>query len=116
MSIPSSGDTYESHFSEAQEGKSSIAPLGKGARVPLSDTHPEAEKVMIEGYRRMPGWQKLQQVTALTQMVNDLALADIRHRHPNAEEEEVRMRLASRWLSPELMRRVYGWDPDREGY
>jgi hypothetical protein len=24
--------------------------------------------------------------------------------------------LASRWLSAETMRKVYGWDPDEEGY
>ncbi len=82
----------------------------------LSDTHPRAEKVMIELYRQMPGWQKLRQVTELTQLVDELARSDIRRRHPNADEREVFLRLASRWLSPELMRNVYQWDPDREGY
>jgi hypothetical protein len=45
-----------------------------------------------------------------------LALVDIRRRHPQAGEHEVRMRLAARFLEPDLMRRVYDWDPDTEGY
>ena len=114
--MPVSNEVPGPRRSNGQHASSSETQSGKRNRTPLSDTHPEAEKVMIEGYRRMPGWQKLLQVTALTQMVNDLALADIRRRHPRATEEEIRMRLGSRWLSRELMRRVYGWDPDREGY
>jgi hypothetical protein len=82
----------------------------------LSDTSPEARKVLIEIYRRMPPWQKLKQVSELILTVRQLALADIRRRYPPADEHELRMRLFSRWLSPEEMRRVYGWDPDKEGY
>jgi hypothetical protein len=99
-----------------QDRKSSEQSGENRPQPPLSDTHPEAERVMIEIYRRMPAWKKLQQVTSLTRLVNELALADIRQRHPNADEEEVKLRLASRWLSAEWMRKVYGWDPDREGY
>jgi hypothetical protein len=84
---------------------------------PLSpDTHPEVEKRLIEAYRRMSAAEKLQRVRELTQFVQQLALADIRRRYPEADEHECRMRLASRWIEPELMRRAYGWDPDKEGY
>ena len=44
------------------------------------------------------------------------ALVDIRKRHPNAGTRELRLRLASRRLDPEIMTRVYGWDPRVEGY
>ena len=47
-------------------------------RPPLSDTSPEAEKVLIELYRRMPAWQKLGQVADLNRTVEELAMADIR--------------------------------------
>jgi len=83
---------------------------------PLSDTSPEAEKVLIELYRRMPAWQKLRQVSELTRAVQELALCDIRRRHPQADEREQKLRLASRWLRAETMRKVYGWDPEKEGY
>jgi hypothetical protein len=71
---------------------------------------------MIAIYRQMPAWQKLRQVSDMTRLVSDLALADIRQRHPQADEWEVKLRLASRWLSADMMRKVYSWDPDREGY
>ena len=91
-------------------------PDHAAARLPLSDTHPEAEKVLIDLYRRMPAWQKLRQVSELTRMVQELALCDIRRRHPHADEREQKLRLASRWLSPETMREVFGWDVENEGY
>lgn len=85
-------------------------------RLGLSDTSPEAEKVLIELYRRMPGWQKVQQVLELNRAVNELALADIRRRYPQASERELFLRLASRRLPAETMRRVFDWDPDEMGY
>jgi len=84
-------------------------------RLPLTDTHPEAEKLMIDLYRWAPSWKKLRQVSELTRMVQELALSDIR-RHPHADEREQQLRLASRWLSSEIMRTVFGWDPEKEGY
>ena len=93
-----------------------IADPDKSEPRPLSDTSPEAERVLIELYRRMPAWQKLRQVSQLTRAVQKLAMCDIRRRHPHADEREQQLRLASRWLDAETMRRVFGWDPDREGY
>ncbi len=87
------------------------------AMKPLSpDTSPEAEAILIEGYRRMPAWKKLQQVGELSELVSQLAMNDIRRRHPQAGERELKLRLASRWIEPELMRKAFGWNPDEEGY
>jgi hypothetical protein len=80
------------------------------------DTPPEVEKIMIEGYRKMPMWKKLQQVRELSQLVYQLAMNDVRRRYPQADEREVKLRLASRWLEAELMRKAFGWDPEKEGY
>lgn len=71
------------------------------------DTPPEIEQMLIEGYRKMPVWRKLQQVGELN---------DIRRRHPQADERELKLRLASRWIEPELMLKVFGWDVEKEGY
>jgi len=87
--------------------------MGDGS---ISDTSPEVEARMIEGYRRMNATQKLECVRALSRTVQELALADIRRRHPKADERELALRLHSRWVAPELMARVFGWDPRREGY
>jgi hypothetical protein len=83
---------------------------------PLSDTHPEAEKVLIEGYRKMSASDKLQQVFAMQRMMYDLQMADVRRRYPDATEEECRLRVASRRLSADAMRKVFHWDPEKEGY
>jgi len=87
-----------------------------GERRPLSDTSPEAERVLIELYRRMPPSRKLRQVLDLNRTVELLALANSRRRHPDADERELRLRLGSRWLDGETMRTVFGWDPEVEGY
>lgn len=81
-----------------------------------NDTHPEAERVLVAGYRRMSGAQKLAQVNALSVAVQQLALLDIRRRHPNADDRELRLRLASRSLDAATMRKAFGWDPDTAGY
>jgi hypothetical protein len=81
-----------------------------------SDTHPAVEALLIEGYRRMSPSQKLERVRALNHAVQELALADIRRRHPDADEREQALRLASRWLDPDLMVHAFGWDVREVGY
>jgi hypothetical protein len=43
-------------------------------------------------------------------------MMDIRRRHPHADERELRLRLASRTMDPELLKRAFGWDVKVEGY
>ena len=83
---------------------------------PPNDTHPEIEALLIAGYRKMSAAQKLERVQALTRAVQELALADVRRRHPNADAREQALRVASRWIEPELMLRAFGWDVRKEGY
>jgi hypothetical protein len=80
------------------------------------DTSPEVERIMIEGYRKMPALKKLEQVWELTQLVRELAMNDIRRRYPLADDRERKLRLASRWLEPKLMKKAFAWDPEKEGY
>ena len=81
-----------------------------------SDTDPAIEAMLVEGYRRMTPAQKLERVRALTRAVQELALADVRRRHPDADEREQALRVASRWIEPELMVRAFGWDVRTKGY
>ena len=81
-----------------------------------NDTHPKIEALLIEGYRKMSPSQKLERVRVLTRAVQELALMDVRRRHPNADEREQALRVASRWLEPELMVRAFGWDVGKQGY
>ena len=83
---------------------------------PTNDTHRKIEAFLIEGYRKMSPSQKLERVRALTRAVQELALLDVRRRHPDADEREQELRVASRWIEPELMVRAFGWDARKMGY
>ncbi len=83
---------------------------------PTNDTHPKIEAFLIEGYRKMSPAQKLERVRALTRAVQELALLDVRRRHPDADAREQALRVASRWIEPDLMVRAFGWDVREVGY
>jgi hypothetical protein len=77
----------------------------------FSDTHPDAEKVQIEGLRAMPIWRKFRLVNDLIVTGRTLALAGLRERFPGASAEELHRRLATLLLGPELADKVYGPEP-----
>jgi hypothetical protein len=74
----------------------------------LSDTHPEAEQVLIELLRQAPVWRKLELMGQLNAMARSLALNNLRRQYPQATESELRRRLAGRVLGEELATAVYG--------
>ena len=83
--------------------------------IPLfNDTSPEAERILVEGYRRMAPGAKLTRVRELTQGVQQMALARLRHEHPSADDAELRLRLASLWLDPQTMKQAFGWEPPKK--
>ncbi len=82
----------------------------------LTDTSDEAERVLVEAYRRMSPAQRIHRVRELIHYANELALSDIRRRHPQATERELQLRLASRRLDPALLREHFGWDVTVQGY
>lgn len=88
-------------------------PMSSGL---ADDTHPIVEALLIEGYRKMSPAQKLERVRSLTRAVQELALTDVRRRHSNADAREQALRVASRWIEPDLMARAFGWDVREMGY
>jgi len=72
------------------------------------DTDPEAERVQMEIYRRMPSWRKFQLVEDANRASRALALAGLRSRHPAATSEEIWRRFLGLWLGEELATEVYG--------
>lgn len=76
----------------------------------ISDTHPEVERILIEGYRRMTPEQRLQRVRELNVRLEIVALAEIKSRLPQASEQELKMHLASRRIPHYLMQKVFGWE------
>ncbi len=80
------------------------------------DTDPEAERALIEMLRRAPTWKRAEHLAGLIHARNVLILADLRRRYPGAGAEELRKRLAARLLPRETVLRLFGWDPEKEGY
>jgi hypothetical protein len=73
-----------------------------------SDTDPEAERIQMEIYRRMPRWRKIELVVEANETARELALAGLRARHPGASPEELQRRLFGLLLGEELATEVYG--------
>jgi hypothetical protein len=81
-----------------------------------SDTPPEVEEILVQGYRRMTPGQRLERVADLNRAVRQLALAGIRQRHgSDLPAEEAKLRLAALSIDRETMIRAFGWDPDEHG-
>lgn len=84
---------------------------------PLSaDTTPEAQRKHYELMRQLSPEQKLSMAFALTDATRKLILADLKHRFPDADENEIKRRFIARVLSREDVIRAYGFDPKAEGY
>jgi len=73
-----------------------------------ADTDPEAERVQIEIFRRMPPWKKAQLIGDAIATSRALAMAGLRKRHPGASPEELHRRFLDLWLGKDLATRVYG--------
>ncbi len=86
------------------------------ARTQSRDTSAEIERRQIEAWRAMNSAQKLAIVSQLTLAAEELACAGIRERHPNATQREIELRLGALRLDRDTMIRVFGWDPEKQGY
>lgn len=87
------------------------------SRSGVIDTSPEAASVLVEGYRRMDGPEKLRRVASLNRSIEQLARARIRARYGDGlTEREMRLRLATLRLGRRLMILAFGWDPQDHGY
>jgi hypothetical protein len=81
-----------------------------------SDTSAAAEAFLVEGYRRMSPAEKLRRVASLNRALSQLAAARIRAQYGDVPEDEMRLRLGALRLGRETMVKVFGWDPDVEGW
>jgi hypothetical protein len=71
------------------------------------DTSADMERRQVAGWRRMTPLDKMRAVSALSRDAQELTLAGIRLRHPDASERECLLRLAEIKLGRELTERVY---------
>jgi len=80
------------------------------------DTDATARALLRDAFRRMTVAEKLERVSQMTLAVQQLALFDVRRRHPQADAREQALRVASRWIPADLMQRAFGWDVRIRGY
>ena len=78
------------------------------------DTHPDAERVQIELWRRMSPLQKAQAVSAASRAVCDLSIAGIRRRTGCKSDRECLAQFALLTLGRELAGIAYPERPDCE--
>lgn len=82
----------------------------------MAKTPEDFERLQIELYRQMSPVQKLKIVFDLNAAAEALHTIDVRSRYPNASEREIRIRVASRRIPPDLMKKFFDWDVEKEGY
>lgn len=71
------------------------------------DTHPEIDRFLMQAFRLMPIWEKAHRINEATKGIQQLAIAGIRHQHPNATPAEIQFHLAVRWLGKETANQLY---------
>jgi len=64
----------------------------------------------------MPDWKKFRRIASLTNGCRRLAKAGLHERYPNATDEELRKRFAALVLDRDTVIKMFGWDPEVEGY
>lgn len=72
----------------------------------LNDTHPEAEQVLREAYRRMPFATKLRQMDVICRTARFLHALGFRQRNPSATEEMIQEDWRLVVLGPDLVRKL----------
>jgi hypothetical protein len=117
--VPGAGPAFYSGLSRIETAGVIVVPSARRPpmRTQSTDTPPEIEEILLEGYRRMPPVEKLRQVFDLNRTAQRMAALRIQARYgPNLSERELRLRLVALWLDRETMVEAFGWDPEVEGY
>jgi hypothetical protein len=83
-------------------------------RTLAEDTHPNAERVLIELLRGAAPARKMSMVPDDNRTARMLALTVLQERHPHVSATRLRRRLADLWLGPELAARACGPLPEHE--
>ncbi|NWG03638.1 MAG: hypothetical protein HXY44_12375 [Syntrophaceae bacterium] len=71
------------------------------------DTNSDTEKIQIEIFRRMEPQKRLESAALLSETCRTLLAEGIRKRHPNYNQEQVRLAVIRCLLSEDLFLRAY---------
>jgi len=78
-------------------------------RTQSADTSFDAERILVRGYRAMSPADKMRIFRQLSRATQELALAGLRRRHPQASPRELQLRLAATRLDADTLRAAFGW-------
>lgn len=79
------------------------------------DTHPDAHAVQVALLRRLSPGQRMAMTGRIRAGAESMAEARLRATYPNDDARRIRLRLAALRYGDDLVRRVFGWDPEVEG-
>ena len=80
-----------------------------------NDTSTDAERILIDGYRKMSPARKLERVFDLSETLWQMSRQRIVERYGSTlSEREIRLRLAALYLDRETMVAAFGYSPDNE--
>ena len=82
----------------------------------LERKDPVLERILLEALRKMTPSEKIHKVNGMIGGLHALAMSDVRRMHPEADERECLLRVASRRVPAELMLKAFGWDVREKGY
>ena len=80
-----------------------------------TDTDPQTAARLAERWRLMSAADKVRIVEELNEHTSALARAGVRRRFPDADRDEVEMRVTALKVGRQLMIDAYGWDPMAKG-
>lgn len=76
-----------------------------------SDTDPKVLEIWIDGFRKMAPEQRVKMAMDQSRFAFGMAEANVRQQYPEADDREVKLRVASRYLDADLMIRAFAWNP-----
>ena len=74
----------------------------------MTDTTPEAHRLQIALYSRMPALRRVSQAVARIASLRRMVWQRVAEANPDADAVQLRKAFAERWLGRELAARVYG--------
>ncbi|MCL4832730.1 MAG: hypothetical protein KJZ86_09825 [Caldilineaceae bacterium] len=74
------------------------------------DTTPEEEEILFAFYRSAPTWKKMEIMSELNRAARTLAMSELRTRHPDASELELRYLFAELMYGTEIAEKIRAYD------
>lgn len=75
-----------------------------------NDTTKDAARLQLELLRAMTPEERFRRTSELTMMIQEVAFAGMKRRHPDASDDEIWLRLAIDRLGTDVVKKIYGFE------